>query len=196
MNAQLLFLLLCVGVMTTIVGCSPKDVRVPTAATPSDNSYMDLKPGGTLRIIVPLLKSGGFLPAVGAQQSNGQTISLSAANLIGYEASCYVITGKSGGAVRLKFKSAEMSRDGRTVPEPNPPALPFKLPRRTAHIRLIYLVRVSQADHNMAIVASKDLDALNAFTSKLKQSPSICDEGRELFCAWVPAGVAVRPEAR
>ena len=36
------------------------------------------------------------------------------------------------------------------------------------HIRLIYLVRSSQADHNMAIASASELAALDAFTTGLK----------------------------
>lgn len=195
MNARFLFLLPCVGVLTTITGCSRTNVRVPTAANviPANNSYMDLEPGGTLRIVVPSIKSGGFLPTVVAQQSHGKTISLSAANVSGYEVLCYAISGKKSSAVRLKFESAELSRDGKMLPQPNPPTLPFQLPQRPEYIRLIYLVRVSQADHNMAIVASKSRDVLDSFTKQLKQSPNICHEKQDVFCSWVPVGVAVRP---
>jgi hypothetical protein len=86
------------------------------------------------------------------------------------------------------------TKEGKTAPEPNPPTLPFALPRGSEHIRLIYLVRASQADHNMAIIASKHLDALNTFTKELKQHPGICARNDEIVCSWVPAGIAVRQE--
>ncbi len=56
------------------------------------------------------------------------------------------------------------------------------------------LVRNSQADHNIAIAASKDLPALKAFVERLKANPDICEQDTTVFCTWVPAGVAVRPE--
>ncbi|MGI9072716.1 MAG: hypothetical protein ACR2JB_15725 [Bryobacteraceae bacterium] len=90
--------------------------------------------------------------------------------------------------------SAEITKDGKTVPEANPPRLPFALPEGTEHIRLVYLVRVSQADHNMAIVASKRLATLNIFTAQLKRNPGVCKRDDETFCSWVPAGIAVRQE--
>ncbi len=195
-NPKCLLSLICTGVLITTAGCSHKSVPLPlTASIPSpDRSYMDLEPGWKLRILVPLLKSGG-LPATGAsQQMDGNTISLSAENLIGYEVSYYSVAGKPSGAVRLRFTSAAITTNGKTVVEPNPPALPFHLPRSTGHIRLVYLVRASQADHGMAIVSSKHIDALNAFTKQLKERPSICNESNKIFCSWVPSGVAVRPE--
>jgi hypothetical protein len=197
-NTRLLLVL--TAVLTAMGGCSRKNVSVPVPtasniAKPDD--YMDLEPEWKLRIVVPLLKSGGFRPAVTAQQTDGNTISMSADDLVGYEVSHYVANGKSASRVRLAFVSAEATREGKTVPEAHAPALPFALPERREHIRLVYLVRVSQADHNMAIVAAKRLDALNAFTKRLRENPSVC-EGKEegIFCSWVPAGIAVRPESR
>ena len=143
---------------------------------------------------MPLLKSGGFRVSGTAQQTDANTISLYSRESIGYETSYYAVTGKKNGGVRLEFTSAEITRNGKMLPEQNWPALPFQLPRRAEHIRLIYLVRVSQADHNMAIVASKRLEALNIFTNRLKGSPNICNVNAEIFCSWVPAGIAVRPE--
>ncbi len=168
----------------------PKPVNV----TPEDNSYLDLKPRGMLRILVPLSKSKGALASIVSASQVEQTISVAAPDFVGYEISYYTITGRGNGIVRLKFKSAEVSRNRKTVQEPNPPALPFKLPQGPAHIRLVYLIRASQADHNMAILASKQLPALNAFTKQLKQSPAVCGQGQQVSCTWVPAGVAVRPE--
>lgn len=196
MNPRLFPLLTCIGVLTAIAGCARNNVHVPIspAIARNDNSYVDLEPGWTLQIVVPLLKSGGFRSSLVPQESNGNTISISAADLIGYTTSRYTITGKKGGGVRLRFVFSEETRNGKTVPTSNAPILPFELPRKTENIRLIYLVRVSQADHNMAIAGSKHLDSLNKFTERLKEEPSVCKTSGDIFCSWVPAGIAVRPE--
>ncbi len=119
---------------------------------------------------------------------------LSAANLIGYEVSYYTVAGRNAGRVRLKFRSAEITKDAKTMQETNAPPLPFALPAKAERVRLIYLVRSSQADHNMAIAASKDLAELNAFTDRVKMNPAVCERDATVFCTWVPAGIAVRPE--
>ncbi|MDQ2776840.1 MAG: hypothetical protein M3Y57_18260 [Acidobacteriota bacterium] len=196
MNARLLILSTFMALLIAADGCSRLRVHEPTAkdVVPTDNSYMDLQPGWRLRIVVPLLKSGGFRVAETAQTNDGNAISVSSRDLIGYDTSYYTVKDKGDSGVRLEFASAAVTRDGKTVLEAKSPSLPFELPRRTGHLRLIYLVRVSQADHNMAIVASKRLDSLNAFTARLKESPSICRTADGIFCSWVPAGVAVRPE--
>jgi hypothetical protein len=169
--------------------CSHKQVaRTPPA--PKDNSYLDLAPGSHLRILVPLLKDGQTHLALDAAKSQGSTITLSAANLIGYELSYYSAQAQRKGRIRLHFVSAERSKDGQTVPLPSAPQLPFPLPRKAAYIRLVFLVRVSESDHNMAIISAKTRPAVEALTARLKQHPNDCNIG----CVWVPQGVAVRPQ--
>lgn len=177
--------------------CSRRNIHVSQAGTPvtTDNSYTDLEGGSRLSVVIPLTESGGTLPTLRAEQSDGSTITLSAADLKGYETVYYAIMGARNGAVRLRFMSAAITNDGKTAAEPNPPVLPFALPKGREHIRLIYLVRASQADHNMAIVASKHLDTLNTFTKELKQDPRNCARNDKVFCSWVPAGIAVRQDA-
>lgn len=196
-DTVLLSVLMCTGVLFIAVGCLRRNVHVPQAADApvSDGSYTDLEGGSRLSIVIPLTKSGGTRPTLSAQQHDGSTITLSAEDLTGYETACYAITGGRNGAVRLKFRSAEITKDGKTAAEPNPPMLPFPLPQGSEHIRLIYLVRASQADHNMAIVASKHLDSLNTFTKQLKRDPGICARNDEVFCSWVPAGIAVTQDS-
>ncbi len=155
---------------------------------------MDLTPGERLRILVPVLKTGTSQIAAASEHREGQTIVLSAANLAGYEVFRYAIEGKGNGKVQLRFVSAEKTIDGTTTPERSAPKLPFSLPAKAQHIRLIYLVRRSQSDHNMAITAAKNLEALNVFTEKLKTDPAICKQESGVFCAWVPSGMAVRTE--
>ncbi|MBV9761022.1 MAG: hypothetical protein JO340_10705 [Acidobacteriaceae bacterium] len=185
---------LVAGVLLVFTACARKTVTPAPAAFPLDNSYMDLAPGGRLRITVPILDSGQYQVATHAAQQNGNTLTLLASELVGYEVSFYSIEKRGGGKVLLRFKSAEITENGATVNETSAPALPFSLPHSAQHIRLIYLVRVSSADHNMAIAASKDLDALNELTRLLKADPVACKYNDRVFCSWVPAGVAVRPE--
>ena len=183
-------------------GCSHKQVRMPTptAVAPSDtSSYMDLEAGWKLKILVPLSKSAEAIrQSRSVPKVNGNTISLSTDSPVGYEISYYSVVGRrGGGAVKLKFTSAARTTNAKTVAEPKPPLLPFPLPRCGQHIRLIYLiVRSTQADHNMAILAAKHLDSLDAFTTRLKANPGVCTTSAsdDIFCSWVPAGIAVRPE--
>jgi hypothetical protein len=177
-------------------GCATKIAHAPTeAAVPSDDSsYMDLQPGTSLRILVPILTSGRYQVTTDSARQDGVTMVLSASNLVGYEVSYYAVEGRNAGRIRLKFRSAELTKDAKTIQEKNAPPLPFAFPAKAERIRLIYLVRSSRADHNMAIAASKDTAALNAFTDRVKANPAICELDAEVFCTWIPAGIAVRPE--
>jgi hypothetical protein len=142
---------------------------------------------------MPLLKSGGFRANLHTQEAKGSTITLTADDLIGYITYQYAVTGKNG-SVRLKFLSAQQTKEGRTLPVAPPPPLPFNLPWTPQHVRLVYLVRSSQADHNMAIIASKNRNSLDAFTTLLQKDPETCKATKATFCSWVPSGIAVRPE--
>ncbi|HTU48069.1 MAG TPA: hypothetical protein VMF91_23620 [Bryobacteraceae bacterium] len=156
-------------ILVSVTGCIHKPaVPIAVAGASTENSYMDLAAGGRLRIVVPIAT--------------------------GYEISHYLIEPRHAGQVRLRFVSAAITRNGVTAEDTGAPALPFALPRTGQHIRLIYLVRKSSADHKMAIAASKNLPALNAFTGRFQADPNICDRDPALFCSWVPAGVAIRPE--
>src|SRR6185437_11717709 len=48
----------------------------------------------------------------------------------------------------------------------------FGWPRWATHVRLIYLERVSHADHDMAVAAAKDMAALETFTRAVQANPA------------------------
>jgi hypothetical protein len=185
---------LCAAVLSVSAGCVPKAVHPPERTAPATDDYLDLQPGARLRILVPTNKSEGYQFATEAARESGNAIILSSPNPVGYEVSYYSVQGQRHGNVRLRFASAEMTKDGETRQEKRARALPFPLPLQAEHIRLIFLVRSSRADHNMAIAASKQLDDLNSFTDRFKGNPDICKSEGAIFCTWVPQGVAVRPE--
>jgi len=168
-------------------------VRRPVPS--ADNSYLDLEPGWRLRILIPIVKSErlGFATHC-VVQAGDPIIVCSAPNLIGYQVSHYSVARARSGRVRLHFTSAEVTRNGVTGQEKQPLSLPFPLPSGPRYIRLVYLVRVSKSDHNMAILSAKSLGALDPFTAKLRRDPAVCSETAEISCTWVPVGVSVRPE--
>jgi hypothetical protein len=178
--------------------CSPKAVRAPSETAPvrKDNYYLDLAPEWRLRIVAPLPGAQRQQYTTLSEKKDGTSISveLAAPELAGYQVSIYSVEDSGDGKVRLRFASAETTRDGRTIAEKSAPALPFVLPKKTGHIRLVYLIRVSYSDHNMAVVLSKKWDALNAFTKELQRNPEVCNNRGEVSCIWVPAQIAVRPE--
>jgi hypothetical protein len=121
---------------------------------------------------------------------------LSADGIFGYQSAYYAIVGRPDGTVRLRFQSAEATKDGVKTARSKARELPFALPERRQHVRLIYLVRQSRSDHKMAIVASRSLAIINTLTERLKDDPKLCTTEGEVFCSWVPAGVAVRRNGR
>ena len=161
---------LSIGLLLTAAGCSRKVVRPPAPSEPFvENPYLDLEPGSNLRIVLPLPKAE-------------------------FEIAHFRVIGQRRGRVALQFLSAEVSKDGKTVPEPRAPVLPFALPPKAAHIRLLYLQRLSQADHNMAVVAADRMDILEAATQQIRAYPNSCHSDDKIICSWVPPHVAVRPE--
>ena len=175
--------------------CSHRTSPPRTATLPSDDgSYADLEPGERLRIVVPVFKSGGYRLAQDSEVSSGTTVVLSAKDLTGYAVFHYSVAARRRGKVGLTLNSAEITQEGRTVQALNPPALPFALPSKPQHVRLIYFIRNSQSDHNMAIAGAKTRILLQELTNRLKVDPSVCKTNGEIFCSWVPAGIAVRPE--
>ena len=159
-----------------------------------DNSFLDLRAGGRLKVVVPVFNSGHNQITSSFEQTKDSSVVLSAAGLAGYQSSYYSAVGSTDGIVRLRFQSAESTKDGKTAALAKAPELPFALPPKRQHVRLLYLVRQSGSDHNMAIVASKHLAPLNSFTQRVKNDPNLCRSNGEIFCSWVPAGIAVRAE--
>jgi len=169
-------------------------VQTPPGMVKTDNSFVDLQPGWTVRVVLPLLKPGASTMALQQGEAAGNTVTLKADNLEGYATVRYSVSGTKIDRVRLQWLSAEESRNGQARSLTQAPPLPFQFPGRAARVRLIYLVRVSEADHNMAIAAAKRLETLNAFTAQLRRDPAVCGTTRDVFCSWVPSGIAVRPE--
>jgi len=179
-----------------LTGCANHNLRTPLRSETSaiDLGYLDLQPGWRLRVVTPILKSGGYrvqsLQPIGANSGDLRA----GPDFIGYESDYYEIT-RSGAGVRVEFGSAETVKDGRTTRQPHPLVALFDLPANILYIRLIYLVRVSEADHDMAIVGGDDPETLDQLTSALQTHPDTkCAPDSHSYCLWVPAGIAVRPE--
>ena len=165
--------------------------HVSTPVPPTNTSYIDLEPGWRLRVVTPILKSGGYRVKPTSESSSGDTVALSVGDdFLGYEVAFYAVA-RDG----VQLISAETTRNGQTVPQPQPVAHLFQLPAGVRYVRLIYLVRDSQADHDMAVAAADDMQALNALTQGVLANPAgACHAEERAFCAWIPAGIAVVPE--
>ena len=172
---------------------SPEDPQTASLADPAPD-FIDLQPGSIVRVVTPLLKSGGYLPRTDPGQASGNTVTLVAdKDLIGYETTFYSVRPRHGGGVSVDFLRAEVTRKGHTHPQASSRGWPLTLPSEARFVRLIYLTRLSATDYDMALVATAEAAALDDLTREVKSAR--CESGSRGFCAWVPAGVAVTPES-
>ena len=180
-------------------GCSSKKVHAPQNTTPEaiDLPYVDLQPGWRLRVVTPTLKSGGFQLRSLNTPADGDFSHLSAGpDFLGYEIAYYAVTAEGDG-LRVDFRSAKLMRDGKASRQQRPAVKLFGFPRSVRYLRFVYLIRVSAADHNMAVIAANDPDSLKDLTRRVLAHPEeACNNEADNFCSWVPAGISVQPEAR
>ena len=189
-------LILYAGVLTLLTGCALRTAHVATAASSANNDYLDIQAGWRLTAVTPILKSGGYVLKTLDKPTSRDGFTLSAGtDFVGYEVAHYEVKGQREGRVRVKFDSAEVTREGKTQPQPQSIAPLFQLARGPIYLRLIYLIRISQADHNMAVVAARQIDALDALTRQIQTNPvDGCKVDRRASCAWISDGIAVRAE--
>jgi hypothetical protein len=187
---------LCAGVLTLLTACALRTAR--TAAIPAgsaNNDYLDIHPGWRLTAVTPMLKSGGYVLKTPDKPASSNFTLSAGTDFVGYEVAHYEVKGQRGGRVRVEFVSAEVTKDGKTQPQPQSIAPLFQVARQPGYLRLIYLIRISQADHNMAVVAARKMDALDALTRQIQTNPAEgCKVDRHASCAWIPDGIAVRAE--
>lgn len=212
----------CLGLVGILLGCASRAVRMPapspSASTPlppppdlalernampdkspvlrpDPGSYFDLRPGWRLRVTTPVLKPGGHQLLVMDWQDGGKTVTAFAGEDVdGYETSYYAIEPRAGGGVRIEFVSAEVTKLSGKVPQPAPLVPLFRLPPMARFVRLIYLQRVSQSDHDAALVAADEVAILDRLTHAVETNKASCKSDSRSYCSWIPAGVGVRPE--
>ncbi len=153
--------------------------------------FIDLLPNWQVREITPIFTSGGFV-AKGVSIEKGNVLTISDTDFEGYETALYSLAPRPGGGVNPKLASVETNKNGQITKEANPRVMLFQFPRRVRYIRLLYLLRVSTADHNMAMLGSTDVDELNTLTKQVQSDPDKgCRNLRRAYCSWVPQGIAV-----
>jgi hypothetical protein len=184
--------------LLTLPACASRTTHLPTSpAAPAVAAgppyFIDLQPGWRLHVVTPILKSGGYRPKLEGEPGS-TTLSLGT-DFLGYEVAWYAVTSR-----RIVFTAAEVHTQvhnkDTVAPAAQPRVLLFRLPGDTRNVRLIYLLRVSAADHDMAVVAAHKKHALEPLTAQVRANPDNCRSGRGTFCAWIPDGIAVTPEMR
>jgi hypothetical protein len=169
--------------------------------------FIDLQPGWRIKAFTPILKSGGYLPAFVEEQQPGNNVRLAVpADVVGYETSYYSVKRRddqslqnheaTGQAVKVELASVLLTKDGKTTRQHQPALALFDLPDATRFVRLLYLVRVSGADHDMAIVGAATPGALEELTKAIESNPAKnCAIGGLGYCRWVPKGIGVQIES-
>jgi len=187
---------LCLAVTAVGIGCA---TRVPRTE-PSPNighSYVDLQPGWRVRTVTPILKSGKYKPELKEMATPRGAAELSAGDdFVGYETSYYAVVPGEESGVTIAFVSAARTINGKTSRQSQPLVRLFDF-SGSQYVRIVFLMRVSQADHNQAILAAATPDDLDRLTQRVEADPAInCTPHVQSYCTWVPEGMAVRPEKR
>jgi len=194
-----------------ICGCARPRVSSPSAparvATPD---WIDLQPHWRVRVVTPVLASGGYLVKTEPPQAAGAEgdhagrgtprdavpeITLSAPGLIGYEVSFYRVSPRQGGGVRVAFDSAEVHRHESVLRSRRPIQPLFTLPSEARWVRILHLARGRQ-EYDSAILAAARRDTLESLTRQVEADPAACKSVPDGYCVWIPAGIAAIPEER
>ena len=68
----------------------------------------------------------------------------------------------------------------------------FDMPGRMRHVRLLYLIHLSESDHDMAILAAQTPEELSRLTTAVRTAPATaCRAERQAVCSWVPRGIGL-----
>ncbi|HKW99425.1 MAG TPA: hypothetical protein VJN43_16915 [Bryobacteraceae bacterium] len=178
-----------------LAGCTFRTARIPSPVQRGDS--IDLQPGWRLRVVTPILKSGGYRLNALNEQTGGNTITIAGSDFLGYETAYYAVKARRCRGVRVEFTSADRNQNGETRSEDRPLVRLFQLPRRDRYVRLIYLLRSSRADHDMAVVAAAGTKSLEILTEQLEADPTGgCRSSKTASCSWIPDGIAVRAEVQ
>lgn len=178
-----------------MAGCASRSARVPSPVQRGDS--IDLLPGWRLRVVTPILRSAGYRLKALNEQTENNTITIAGSDFLGYETAYYAVKARRCRGVRVEFTSAERNQNGETRSEDRPLVRLFELPRRARYVRLIYLLRSSRADHDMAVVAATGTKSLETLTEQLEADPAgSCRSSKSAYCSWIPDGIAVRAEVQ
>ena len=145
-------------------------------------------------VVFPLIKSGGYvLPSMKVSGSGPNLTVTTTDDFTGYEEQYYSVHGHASDGVRVRCERADVYENGRKTRRAGETLALFQPHRGNRYIRVVALVRVSKADHNMAIISANDRAALESATAAMTERAQ-CETTQAALCGWVPVGVAVRPE--
>ncbi len=190
-------IILLVVAMACVTGCARRQPHDEMGAF-VDKSYIDLEPGWRVRVVTPILRSGKFKMQPKEFHAEDKTVALqTGGDFLGYETDYYAVNAQNGGGVVVRFGSAEFTSNGESSKRSQALVPLFDLPENVRYVRLLFLTRVSQTEHDQAILGSSSLADLDGLRKRVEESPAKnCKIQPEGICSWVPAGIAVQPEKR
>jgi hypothetical protein len=203
--------IVCAGLIATgLTGCSRRTLPAVVAAPNPQLDWIDLQAGWRVRVVTPIQKSGTFVVKIsptGGDRSADETVdarsstaldltAVAGSDFLGYEVSLYsVAAGKSGG-VKAAFESATVNVNGEGSPGRSPIYPLFQIAGLSRLVRILHMIRQSDADHDVGILAGRNAEELARLTREVLLDSSRCRKYRDSECSWVPRGIAVIPERR
>ncbi|HEY3838821.1 MAG TPA: hypothetical protein VGL72_19730 [Bryobacteraceae bacterium] len=155
--------------------------------------YQDLPDGSRLKLVSAILRAGAgpgaSALATDSVTGNDKALTLTVRasdDFLGYELSWYVVAGS-----HIVFDKAESHIGDRVTTSPQPRTNYFHFPASAAYYRLFYFTRVSQADHNVAILAAASRQELDRQTPVFNTDPEACGKAPANLCVTLPKEVAL-----
>ena len=163
----------------------------PAAAT---FGYVDLAPGYRLKLVSPILRegapAGASALATNSVSGNDAKLSVtvkSSSDFLGYEISWYTVESGS----KMTFSTAESHIGNQVTTSRRPRVNHFAFPETAACYRLFYLTRVSQADHDIAVLSAPTCAELNRQTPAFASDPDACAKAPPHTCVALPKEIGV-----
>ena len=179
----------------------PKIAHDLLHASVTTDGYIDLGPEHRLQVTAPIFRQGARSDAsaiessTASEQGGKLTVELRASSdFLGYETAWFAIesyTNRAG--ARIVPISIEDHIDGNVTPTDKPRSNYFQFAPDAAYYRLFYLTRLSQADHDIDLLAAPSRAELEERTKRLESDPEMCARNVSRACAAVPREIAVTP---
>jgi len=186
------------SILVTMSACTHSQLPEPTAIS-NERPFLDLEVGWRIRVVTPILKSGTFkVQTQELPSSNGTTNLKISKDFEGYETDFYSLRAKEQGGIAVQFVSADVTdTNGNRTTKQHPIVPLFAFPQDVRFVRLLFLTRVSRAEHDEAIIAATSLASLEQLTQRLEENPDEhCRKSTDEVCSWVPEGISVQPEKK
>jgi hypothetical protein len=194
----------CVAAMLVVIWClllSACVRRLPPPATNehsamANSDYIDLRAGWRVRVVVPILRSGGYIVPMKTRQE-GKSVSVSTGtDFIGYETDDYSVRpSRNGVGVRIVFERATAAIQGKTSKRAEPALQLFNFSPELQLVRIVYLIRESRSDHDMVILAAADEGVLRKSTEgAISGAAEECKTESRLLCVQIPPGIGLSLE--